>query len=148
MRSVYVMAANKKIKIGVSNDPLRRLYTIQASMPWPVTLEAIWDVPASKAFRVEKLAHHLLGHYRTRGEWFDSRLDEVCLYQDQLFDEAFGPYSFKGECRSDHPADRFAYSIFKQRRFMTMPELKEFQQMVRREAALAYMARTGGYSRE
>lgn len=133
LKSVYVMSAARKIKIGVAKDPHKRMRAIQASIPWTVSLEAVWDVPACRAFKVEKWAHTYLDRYRQGGEWFRCDLHTVRLFETQLFTIAYGHNAFQDECDSDSSANQFAHSIMQQRRWMTLDEQGHFRWLVARE---------------
>jgi len=133
MKAVYVMSAARKIKIGVAKDPHKRQRAIQASIPWKVTLEAVWDVPAYRAFKVEKWAHTYLERYRRGGEWFRCDLHTVRLFERQLFAIAFGHNAFQDPCESDSEADQFAHAVMSQHRWMTLDEQRHFRWLLARE---------------
>jgi hypothetical protein len=59
--------ASKACKIGVSNDPEKRLAALQTSFPYPLAL--LWAVPGG--FSRERRLHSLLKDFHLRGEWFD-----------------------------------------------------------------------------
>lgn len=54
------------IKIGVTTDVSRRLWTLQTACPWDLHLRAEWAAEWSS----ETTAHHELARHRMRGEWF------------------------------------------------------------------------------
>ena len=60
------------VKIGVSDDVLQRLRSIQAANPLPVELVGHWP---NEGWR-EELWHTELKHLHERGEWF--RLVGAC----------------------------------------------------------------------
>jgi len=66
---VYMIqdSGSKACKIGVSNDPINRLATLQTGFPYDLNL--LWAVPGS--FQEEKALHNALGDFHLRGEWFD-----------------------------------------------------------------------------
>ncbi|MGL5058589.1 MAG: GIY-YIG nuclease family protein [Microcoleus sp.] len=66
---VYMIqdSASKACKIGVSNDPIARLATLQTGFPYDLNL--LWAVPGS--FQEEKALHNALDDFHLRGEWFD-----------------------------------------------------------------------------
>jgi hypothetical protein len=60
-------SGSKACKIGVSNDPIARLATLQTGFPYDLNL--VWAVPGS--FQEEKALHKALDDFHLRGEWFD-----------------------------------------------------------------------------
>ena len=65
---IYLMAdkINKKCKIGWSNNPHRRLKTLQCGSAFP--LELLFSIDGEK--ETEKYLHKLFAEYRLLGEWF------------------------------------------------------------------------------
>lgn len=58
------------IKVGISTDPLQRVYQINCGSPVPITV-ALWCHVGKKrhALRIEKFIHRDLEPFKTRGEW-------------------------------------------------------------------------------
>src|SRR5262249_3796071 len=56
------------IKIGISDEPLKRLKGVQTGNPRK--LELIGVCPVLEAARIENSAHENLKEYRMKGEWF------------------------------------------------------------------------------
>lgn len=70
---VYVLASNPDgpVKIGISNDPDRRVRQLQTGHAEPLRVlhrEPVGDAARAKAF--ETLIHRNVAHLRRRGEWF------------------------------------------------------------------------------
>jgi hypothetical protein len=59
------------VKVGVSNDPLRRLAQLNSGQaPFPLYLVACWA--DEDAYGTEKaLRENLLADHKTHGEWFN-----------------------------------------------------------------------------
>ena len=66
--SVYFIAGpDNSVKIGKADDPVARLQTLQASMPWPLVLLA--TIPGG--YVEETILHrHFAGSRLAGGEWF------------------------------------------------------------------------------
>ena len=67
----FIQQGRGSVKIGVSDDPEKRLRTMQTGNQKPLRL--LGSVPfqsRSDAFEVEKYLHEKYSHYRSKGEWF------------------------------------------------------------------------------
>src|SRR5262245_38436826 len=66
---VYVIhaAGTNRIKLGVSEQPLKRLRELQTGSPYQLRLIAQW--PGNRL--LETTLHERLGAYRVSGEWFE-----------------------------------------------------------------------------
>ncbi len=71
----FIKAGNGAVKIGMTTNLNERIKTLNAGLPFPVTLEHHFDTCNMKA--VEKLFHDLFVDKRLNGEWFD--LSEAIL---------------------------------------------------------------------
>ncbi len=67
---IYIISSGDFFKIGISNNPQKRLKTIQTSAPQPAFLRKIYN-PSCLARNLEAEAHRRLDKFRARGEWFD-----------------------------------------------------------------------------
>ena len=80
---VYIIReeGNKRFKIGVSNNPDKRLKTLQTGNPEDLIL-LYTSLVCSNSFEIEASAHEYFKDYLLRGEWFDPSLDirEVIVY--------------------------------------------------------------------
>lgn len=73
MYYVYIVScANVDfIKIGITNDPQRRLTELQANSPYVVSMALLIECMDSLAAQqTEKLLHELMRNSRSNGEWF------------------------------------------------------------------------------
>lgn len=69
--SVYVMEAGDYTKIGVAEDPRKRLKALQAGCPLEIHLLGhlrFEDFPTARAIEAE--LHNLFAEFRGHGEWF------------------------------------------------------------------------------
>lgn len=68
---LYVMTAGDFIKVGITNDPIKRLYDLQIANPLVVELQKAYLPPEDiQALRIEMIAHRALQEFHVRGEWF------------------------------------------------------------------------------
>jgi hypothetical protein len=81
---VYVIArqehdrAVSPIKIGISDNPDKRLSTIRVSCPFPVEyLHSFGPMTRPEALRHENGLHDAYKDNRMQGEWFDVEPDEI-----------------------------------------------------------------------
>ena len=69
--SVYIISCGDSIKIGVSNDPARRVKDMQTGMSELPVLYGSKAFPTRKAaYAVERRMHWTFRTRRGRGEWF------------------------------------------------------------------------------
>lgn len=68
-RWVYLIGSSeiRPVKIGVTDNPVARLPTLQTGCPFPLSL--IWTVQADS--QLEAKLHDYFEPYHLRGEWFD-----------------------------------------------------------------------------
>jgi hypothetical protein len=64
---IYFLKADLKIKIGFTDDPPKRISSIQVSSPFPLEVMLIIDGNYEK----ERELHSIFKEFRTSGEWFD-----------------------------------------------------------------------------
>jgi hypothetical protein len=62
-------------KIGLSNNPERRLAQLSTGSAVPLRIWHVEAVPAADALRLEQAAHRQLSRYRLSGEWFGVSVD-------------------------------------------------------------------------
>ena len=82
---VYVMAHSgdgiamrAPVKIGISDNPKKRLSQIKTASPYPVVIVAAFPMPGREfAVAAEKCFHKVYRPARMNGEWFDLRPDEA-----------------------------------------------------------------------
>jgi len=70
-QSVYIVRCTNTgvFKIGISNNPLRRVADIQTGYPYKLALARV--INCSFAKEVEQGLHRSLADFRLNGEWFD-----------------------------------------------------------------------------
>lgn len=70
MKSIYVIGEQDSdiLKIGISDNPTRRLADIRISNPYDVRV--LWERSVEHAHRIERNVHFCLIDARIRGEWF------------------------------------------------------------------------------
>lgn len=66
---IYVISDGEQFKVGVSNDPHKRLKNMQTGNRKELTLEHI--ELKNEPYKVENVVHRQLHKYRTNGEWFE-----------------------------------------------------------------------------
>lgn len=64
---IYFLKANSRVKIGYTDDPIKRISSIQVSSPFPLEVLLIIDGNYEK----EKDLHLTFNELRTSGEWFE-----------------------------------------------------------------------------
>lgn len=76
MKSVYIASAEPcRNKVGISNNPKRRVDALSGAAGYPLRLVEVHQTPAARA--VEAMAHWLLRDTRLHGEWFSSSVEDV-----------------------------------------------------------------------
>lgn len=88
---VYLISnENGRLKIGISEDPIKRAANISTAGGYHCKLEASWSVVGKgNAAKVERELHEQFKKDRILGEWFSEKLD-----RDKLF-EAMSRYPRK-----------------------------------------------------
>jgi len=75
------------IKIGMSDNPSKRITTIECASGFP--LELVYESePILRPQVTEKLIHRLLKDYNTRGEWFEVSVEEAIKVINKAVSEA------------------------------------------------------------
>ena len=72
---IYLIRCGRYVKIGVSDDPAKRVMEMQVGSPHKLRLVVSW--PSLAPHKEEKRIHRLLDQYHHRGEWF--RLPDLLL---------------------------------------------------------------------
>lgn len=68
---LYAVTCGNRVKVGVSNDPARRVQSIAAAERCPARLIDTAEVPHGLALTAESYAHWLLRDRHLIGEWFN-----------------------------------------------------------------------------
>ena len=67
---VYFISDGKYVKIGVSNNPVTRLKSLQTAHPLELFIVKLFDV-GDNAFEIESFFHKAFANKSVRNEWFD-----------------------------------------------------------------------------
>ena len=79
---VYGIESRDAIKIGYSNNPQKRLESLQTANPHLLELKfSIKARTKSQAKFVENYLHDRLRHYRLNGEWFELGVTEYIVFR-------------------------------------------------------------------
>lgn len=71
---VYIMQANRYVKIGVSANPERRRTTMQTGNPNVISIVAVIPFDSrAQAFEEEYRLHYAMRNYHFQGEWFSAK---------------------------------------------------------------------------
>lgn len=71
--ALYVIKSEHgPVKVGISNNPARRLASLQAGSPAKLALAHVESISDLSALTVERAAHDLLRAVHSHGEWFDA----------------------------------------------------------------------------
>ncbi len=77
---VYAMQASERLKIGYSNDPKKRVRSIQTSNPDDIKLlKTILCENKQHAKNLEKRLQRKASKFHIRGEWFS--LEALCVFE-------------------------------------------------------------------
>lgn len=77
MNSIYLIQklTDSTFKIGVSNNPKRRLKEIQTGNDGKLKL--LYAYPSEYAYKIEKIIQRRFSHYKSEGEWYSISLVEA-----------------------------------------------------------------------
>lgn len=67
-RAIYIIKADKFVKIGISNDISKRVTSLQSGCPFPINVIA--NINLENASEIEKSLHRIYRKHCVRGEWF------------------------------------------------------------------------------
>ena len=74
---IYFIKADRFIKIGVSNNPPKRISTIKTGNPFDCEFIGCVMVESKYAYTLESLLHDYFINYRESGEWFSMSVDDI-----------------------------------------------------------------------
>lgn len=75
---IYAISDGVHIKIGKSNDPDKRLYSLQTSNSKVLSIVATLDCESqTEAFKLEKQLHSKFSEFRLKGEWFNISIETL-----------------------------------------------------------------------
>jgi len=66
IKQIYFISTGEFVKIGIANNPKRRLKDLQTANP--IKLNLIYTMPGDE--NLEKILHSIFDEYRECGEWF------------------------------------------------------------------------------
>lgn len=90
LQSIYVMEApTGECKIGIAEDPNKRLVGLCSSIPRGEIKLRFASEPSHHAWMFEKRAHEVLADKRLNGEWFDISADEATKLVRKIIDYVF-----------------------------------------------------------
>lgn len=72
---IYLIRCEKCVKVGIADDPVRRVLEMQTGNPFPLKLEHAW--PTNNAYQAEQCLHIELRDKHHAGEWFRLTKNEV-----------------------------------------------------------------------
>jgi Meiotically up-regulated gene 113 len=76
---LYVIAARKEgpVKLGLSQDPQRRVRQLQTGSAEQLVIHHVEEVSDARVKLAESALHRMLGHRRMKGEWFNMTVEEA-----------------------------------------------------------------------
>lgn len=78
MAYVYVIGSTEKpYKIGITNNPARRLKNLQTGHPSKLKIYHIEHIPDDQVRLIEQTIHQTIKYKKTHGEWFDIELEDA-----------------------------------------------------------------------
>lgn len=78
MNYIYVIGGTEKpYKIGITNNPERRLKNLQTGHPYELKIHYKEEIPESQVRLIEQTIHKTIKHKQTKGEWFDISLEDA-----------------------------------------------------------------------
>lgn len=88
-------------KIGITNNPLKRLYQLQTSCPYRLKIRYLFDCEnQDNAYKLEKHFHKKFKKHRMNGEWFSKDLKTIIRkwMNDFYYHNISGRTGFLYEC--------------------------------------------------
>ena len=80
IRYLYVMHSGSFIKIGISNDPMRRKRELNSGTKMPDEVSLLRMIKTPYYRKAEKILHHIYRNSHRRGEWYQLSPKEItCL---------------------------------------------------------------------
>jgi len=78
MAYIYVIGEHQKpYKIGITNNPERRLKNLQTGHPKKLYIHYTEMISDNQVRELEQIIHETIRHKRMHGEWFDIELNEA-----------------------------------------------------------------------
>lgn len=98
-KSVYLMQSGSKVKIGVSESPIKRLNSLRIGCPDISLVYA--SEPISNAFDVESKLHRVFSKFALGHEWFSSEIKEEAIVAIEEYVCSHGKISENEESNTD-----------------------------------------------
>jgi hypothetical protein len=80
---IYVISDAEKseirTKIGISQNPEKRLKQLQTGNPIRLSIHYIEELPYEKTRVLESFLHSNLNHLRLKGEWFSMTVEDAIM---------------------------------------------------------------------
>jgi hypothetical protein len=77
---IYVIGTDTQQKIGISQNPQKRVKQLQTGNHSNLTLHHTIEVPDHRAEVIERHMHKEMSHKKLKGEWFNMTKDEAVDY--------------------------------------------------------------------
>lgn len=96
MQKIYLISSdNGYVKIGIAENPEKRLKQLQTGNANKLTLEYIAEPEYNKPLLIEKMIHKNLKSHKKQGEWFDISVETakleiifaLCRYDGESFNQ-------------------------------------------------------------
>lgn len=85
MSFIYIISPsrhqNGPVKIGISDNPQKRLKQIQTGHPEKIEIKHLEEISTRrKTLELEKNLHRDFSIYRSHGEWFNMTVDDAIVF--------------------------------------------------------------------
>ena len=86
---IYIISNGNSYKVGISNNPEKRLLQLQTGNHNKLKIEKTYEVDKKKIFKIEKEIHNFLQKkYQKRGEWFsNATLFGIIIVAEEIIEE-------------------------------------------------------------
>ena len=98
-KSVYLMQSGSKVKIGVSESPVKRLNSLRIGCPDISLVYA--SEPISNAFEIESKLHSAFSEFSLGHEWFSAEIKEEAIVAIEEYVCSHGKLSENKESNTD-----------------------------------------------
>jgi hypothetical protein len=94
MTCVYLISQGNSewgpVKVGVANQPHRRVSELQIGNPVKLYVRRLWDLgDRSRAFHIEGMVLDEMTPYRMEGEWIDADVFGMCGLVNERIRETY-----------------------------------------------------------
>lgn len=98
-KSVYLMQSGSKVKIGVSESPVKRLNSLRIGCPDISLVYA--SEPISNAFEIESKLHSAFSEFSLGHEWFSNEIKEEAIAAIEESACSYGKHSANEKTNAD-----------------------------------------------